>query len=170
MVHVRSDPQPMTDRAAGGEAVGARLRHFSGSAFAWWGRYRSGTIHRQTLRGYVAGLRPIVRSLPQEGSACVCRRTATVCRLLLAIGPSPWTSASAEGVPPHDNAAERALRHGVIWRETSHGTDDEAGSRFLERLLTAVATCRQRGRDALNFLAGCFRASFEGRATPSLLG
>jgi transposase len=36
------------------------------------------------------------------------------------------------------------LRHGVIYRKLSGGTDSEAGSRFVERILSVVATCRQR--------------------------
>ncbi|MBX6316340.1 MAG: transposase, partial [Isosphaeraceae bacterium] len=167
--HLRRDMQSMIDRAAGGEAGGAKLLRFSGSVFAWWPRYQAGVIHRPTLRGYVAGLRPVVRSLLEAGVACTCPWTAKVCRKLLAIEPSLGTFVAAEGVPPHNNAAERALRHGVIWRKTSHGTDGEAGSRYVERVLTVVATCRQRARDVLGFLAACFRARFEGRPAPSLL-
>ena len=147
----------------------AKLLHFSASIFAWWKRFLSGSIHRQTLRGYVAGLRPVVRSLLEQGTACACRWTAKVCRKLLGVERSLWTFAAAEGVPPHNNAAERALRHGVIWRKTSHGTDGEAGSRFVEAMLTVVATCRQRARDVLATLTECFRAGFEGRTAPSLL-
>lgn len=167
--HLRRDLQAMIDRAAGGEAVGAKLLHFSGMIFAWWERRQAGAIHRQTLRGYVAGLRPVVRSLLEEGTRCACRWTAKVCRKLLAIEGSLWTFAAAEGVPPHNNAAERALRHGVIWRKVSGGTDSESGSRYVEGVLTIVATCRQRGRDVLGFLAECFRARFECRPAPSLL-
>jgi transposase len=167
--HLRRDLQAMIDRAAGGEAVGARLPHFSGMIFAWWKRLEAGTIHRQTLRGYVAGLRPIVRSLLEEGTTRVCPWTAKVCRKPLEIERSLWTFAAAEGVPPHNNAAERAPRHGVIWRKVSGGTDSESGSRFVEGVLTIVATCRQRGRDVLGFLTECFRAGFEGRTAPSLL-
>ena len=72
-------------------------------------------------------------------------------------------------MPPHNNAAERALRHGVIWRKTSHGTDSEVGSRYVERMLTTVATCRQRGRDVLDFLTACLRSRIDGTTAPSLL-
>jgi transposase len=58
----------------------------------------------------------------------------------------------------------------VIWRKTSHGTDSEEGSRFVERMLSVVATCRQLGCGVLEFLTGCFRAGLEGRAGPSLIG
>jgi transposase len=168
--HLRRDMQSMIDRAAGGEAVGAKLLHFSGSVFAWWKRHLAGSVHRQTLRSYVAGLRPVVRSLLEDGAACGCAWTAKVCRKLLSAEAHLWTFAAAEGVPPHNNATERALRPGVIWRKTSYGTDSEAGSRFVERMLTVVATCRQRGLGVLGFLTGCLRAWLDGTPAPSLLG
>jgi transposase len=167
--HLRRDMQSMIDRAAGGEAVGARLLRLSDLVFAWWGRHEAGSVHRQTLRSYVAGLRPVVRSLLSDGAACGCAWTAKVCRKLLSAEARLWTFAAAEGVPPHNNAAERALRHGVIWRKTSYGTDGERGSRFVERMLTVVATCRQRGRDVLGFLTTCLRARLDGASAPSLL-
>jgi transposase len=167
--HLRRDFQSMIDRAAGGEAVGAKLLHFSGLVFVWWGRHGAGSVHRQTLRSYVAGLRPVVRSLLTDGAACPCAWTAKVCRKLLSAEATLWTFAVVEGLPPHNNAAERALRHGVIWRKTSHGTDSESGSRFVERMLTAVATCRQRGRDVMAFLTECLRARVGGNTAPSLL-
>jgi transposase len=56
----------------------------------------------------------------------------------------------------------------VIWRKTSHGTDRASGSRFVERMLTVVATCRQRGRDVLGILTACLRARLAGTPAPSL--
>jgi transposase len=167
--HLRRDSQSMIDRAAGGEAVGAKLPHFSGFVFAWWRRHEAGSVARPTLRSYVAGLKPIVRALLESGSACPCAWTAQVCRRLLEGFAHLWTFAAAAGVPPHNNAAERALRHGVIRRRTSHGTDGEPGSRYVERMLTAVATCRQRGHDAPSYLTACLRARLDGTPAPSLL-
>jgi transposase len=168
--HLRRDFQAMIDRAAGGEAVGAKLLHFSGFVFAWWRRHEAGSVHRQTLRSYVAGLRPIVRSLLESGAACGGAWTAKVCRRLLVGERHLWTFAAVAGVPPHNNATERALRHGVIWRRTSYGTDGATGSRFVERVLSVVATCRQRGRGVLEFLTACFRARLDNRPPPSLIG
>ena len=167
--HLRRDFQSMIDRAAGGEAAGAKLLHFSGFVFEWWRRHESGSVARPTLRSYVAGIRPVVRSLLESGAACGCAWTAKVCRRLLAGERHLWTFATAAGVPPHNNAAERALRHGVIWRRTSHGTDGAAGSRYVERMLTVVATCRQRECDVLAFLAACLRARLDATPAPSLL-
>ncbi len=41
-----------------------------------------------------------------------------------------WTFVPIEGVEPTNNGAERAVRHGVIYRKLSGGTKSEAGSRF----------------------------------------
>ena len=81
-----------------------------------------------------------------------------------ACGPSR----GVEGVEPTNNAAERALRHAVIWRRISGGTDSEAGSRFVERMLTVVATCRQQGIGVLDYLTHCFQAGLSGEKPPSL--
>jgi transposase len=167
--HLRRDFQSMIDRGAGGQEVGARLLRSSRFVFAWWRRHESGSVHRQPLRGYVAGLRPVVRLHLEAGAACSCAWTARVCRRLLATEATLWRFASAGGVPPHNNAAERALRHGVIWRKTSFGTDSEAGSRFVERMLTAVETCRQRGRGVRDFLVDCLRAKLNGTHAPPIL-
>ena len=74
-----------------------------------------------------------------------------------------------KGVEPTNNAVERALRHAVIWRRISGGTDSVDGSRFVERMLTVVATCRQQGRNVLDYLTTCFEADCRGQALPSLL-
>ena len=73
------------------------------------------------------------------------------------------------GYEPTNNDAERVLRHAVLWRKSSGGTDSEAGSRFVERMLSVVATCRQQNRNVLEFLTACCRARLDGSEAPSLL-
>jgi transposase len=43
------------------------------------------------------------------------------------------------------------------------------GSRFVERVLSVAATCRQQGRNVLDYLTACFQADREDHAIPSLL-
>jgi transposase len=57
----------------------------------------------------------------------------------------------------------------VLWRKGSFGSDSEAGSRFAERLLTVVATCRQQGRSLLDILVAAGEAALQGTGRPSLL-
>ncbi len=74
-----------------------------------------------------------------------------------------------EGVEPTNNVSKRALRPAVLWRKGSFGCDSEAGSRFAERLLTVVASCRQQGRPLLAFLVAAGEAALLGTAPASLL-
>ena len=57
----------------------------------------------------------------------------------------------------------------MIWRRISGGTDSIEGSRFVERMLTVVATCRQQKRDVLDYLSTCFEAHLRGQKVPSLV-
>ena len=93
------------------------------------------------------------------------RRAPRSCGWRRACGPS----CGFAGVEPTNNAAERAVRHAVIWRRISGGTDSAWGSRFVERMLTVVATCRQQGRNVLEYLTSCFQAARSRQAIPSLL-
>jgi transposase len=82
---------------------------------------------------------------------------------VLQVAVSKYTcEAAAEGVESTNNAAERALRHAVCWRKISYGTNSPAGSRFVERMLTVVATYRQQGYGVLDFLTDSFRAALAG--------
>ena len=71
--------------------------------------------------------------------------------------------------PPTNNAAERAIRHAVIWRKISLGTDSEQGSRFVERMLTVVQTLRMQRRNILDFVAESCQAAIHKVPGPSLL-
>ena len=77
--------------------------------------------------------------------------------------------ARVKGIEPTNNAAERALRFAVIWRRISGGTDSQRGSRFVERTLSVVASCRQQERNVLEYLRSFFDAAHRGQPIPSLL-
>jgi transposase len=72
------------------------------------------------------------------------------------------------GVEPTNNCAERPLRKAVLWRR-SFGTQSEAGSEFVERILTTVTTLRQQHRDVLDFLTTACTAAIRKDPAPSLL-
>jgi transposase len=156
--HLIRDFQAMVDRANLGSPIGEELLCCAQDLFTWWYRVRDGTLMRSTFRQYMRVVRSMVRDQLEAGAMCGCAKTAGTCRELLGLEPALWTFVRVEGVEPTNNAAERALRHAVLWRKTSHGTDSEVGSRFVENILTIVATCRQQGRHVLEYLAGCCRA------------
>ena len=151
--HLRRDFQAMIDRKNDGSKSGEELLSHADILFAHWQKVRDGTRTRRWFERAQAGwLRAEVCLLLERGTACGCAKTAAVCREILAVEASLWTFAGRDGVEPTNNAAERAVRHAVCWRKTSFGTDSERGSRFVERMLTVVASCRRQGRGVLDFL------------------
>ena len=70
---------------------------------------------------------------------------------------------------PTNNSAERALRRAVLWRRRSFGTQSAAGSRFVERILTTVATLRQQQRGVLDYLTTATAVATAGLPIPSLV-
>jgi transposase len=167
--HLRRDFQAMVDRHNPGSTLGDELLLFAEDVFTQWYRVRDGTIQRSTLRKYVDSQRPWFRARLAAGVACGCAKTAAVCRDLLRLEPALWTFTRVDGVEPTNNAVERGFRQAAQWRRTSHGTASEAGSRFVEQVLTVLATCRQQGRDVLEYLTSCCQAYQHGDAPPSLL-
>ena len=167
--HLRRDFKAMIDR--GGEAgeVGQRLMEHSDVLFGWWYRVRDGTLARSSFLLYASWLRPCLMEALQRGVDCGCPKTAGTCRELLSGETHLWTFVRVGGIEPTNNDAERALRHGVIYRKLSGGTDSDHGSRFVERMLTVVATCRQQEINLLDYLTRCYQAQLEGQPAPSLL-
>jgi transposase len=167
--HLRRDFQAMIDRHDEGSAIGTELLRSSDRLFHWWHKYRGGEMAWSTFLGYARPIRWGVRQALSRGAACASEKTAATCRSLLEGEEHLWTFLRVRGIEPTNNAAERALRHAVLWRKMSGGTASEWGSRFVERILTVVATCRQQGRNVLEFLTECFRARLAGDPSPTLL-
>jgi transposase len=167
--HLRRDFQAMIDRGNQGQAVGLALLGQSDRLFHLWHQLKEGELSRADFQAAIKPVRRAVRRLLRRGKACGCGKTAGTCKELLAHEGRLWTFVDACGVEPTNNAGERAERQGVLWRKTSGGTDSREGSRFVERVLTVVATCKQQGKDVLGYLVGCIQSWRHGRAPPSLL-
>ena len=67
------------------------------------------------------------------------------------------------------NAAERALRHAVLWRKSSFGSSSGRGLRTTERLLSVNATARQQQQNVLEFLTQTISAHRSAQPAPLLL-
>lgn len=92
-----------------------------------------------------------------------------MCKNLLELEPAMWTFVSNPDVEPTNNRAERDIRHPVVWRRSSFGTDSPTGSRFVERVLSVVQTCKRQGRRAFEYLTDALTAARNGLAIPRLL-
>jgi transposase len=167
--HLRRDFQAMIDRGGEGATSGRRLLLLSNRLFRHGHRVRDGTLPWSLFQERMSRLRREVKVALLDGSRCSCAKTAATCFEILKVEEGLWTFARVEGIGPTNNAVERALRHAVIWRRISGGTDSVVGSRFVERMLTVVATCRQQGHNILDYLTSCFEADCRHQAIPSLL-
>jgi transposase len=150
--------------------LGTRLLDITTRIFAVWYRFRAAAIDRPTVLAELAPLQAELRDALKDGldppHAVV---AGALCDNLLDSWPALWTFAHVDGVEPTNNAAERALRPAVLWRKGSFGSQSDDGSRFVERILTVAATCKQQGRGLLDFLVAATTAARLGRPPPSLL-
>jgi transposase len=166
--HLRRDFQAMIDRGRPGKAIGERLLHQSNQMFHLWHALKQGKRSRSKFQKAMKPIREAVRQALQDGQKCRCRKTAGTCKELLAHEKWLWTFVDVVGVEPTNNEAERTERHGVLLRKTSGGTDSPRGSRFVERVMTVVHTCRQQGKKVMEYLSECVAAWRHNRAPPSL--
>jgi transposase len=167
--HLRRDFQGLIDRGGESRRVGRELLWISDDLLFFWHRVRDGTWTRRQFQKQLLRIRAEWNAVVVAGRACACAKASGLCAELARLDEALWRFAFVAGVEPTNNAAERALRHAVCWRKTSYGCDSEAGSRFVERILTVVASCRQQGRNVLEYLTGCCESVLHQTASPSLL-
>src|SRR5207248_295255 len=137
--------------------------------FALWHRFCAGEFDRPELQRRLIPLQARLGRLLRRGQKNPDGKAAGLCRELRKWWRALWTFARVDGVEPTNNMSERARRPAVLWRKGSFGSDSAAGSRFAERLLTVVASCRQQKRHLLDFLVAAGDAALRGTAAPSLL-
>lgn len=138
---------------------------------------RDGTCARSEFIESGNEIRATVKALLQEGAdyeiasqeKTPLAKTVRTCRQLLKVEPARGLFVTVEGVEPTNNAAERAIRPAVLWRRTSFGSQSAAGSDFVARMLTVVATLRSQGRNVLEYMTDACHAARFGQPAPSLL-
>lgn len=167
--HLLRDFQALIDAGGQGERIGLRLSEVARKLFHDWHRYRDGTITRNTLCRRVRPLTYPLWEILEDGQRSRHAPTAALCRDLFDRFDQLWMFLDHADVEPTNNAAERALRHAVIWRKLSFGTQSTAGSRFVETMLTVIETCRQQDRDVFAFVTAALARHFAHRRPPSLL-
>ncbi|MEW6332602.1 MAG: IS66 family transposase [Pseudomonadota bacterium] len=167
--HLLRDFQALIDAGGAGKRIGLRLREVARELFGHWQRVRDGTITRETMRRHIHRLKYPLWEILEDGQRCRHAPTAALCRDLFERFDQLWLFLEHSDVEPTNNAAERALRHAVIWRKLSFGTKSAGGSRFVERLLSVIETCRQQDRAVLPFVTQAIERHFAQRNAPSLL-
>lgn len=165
--HLNRDFQALIDSGDGRKKrLGHDLMRPTRKLFRLWARYRDGTLTR-------VGFQRLMKPIRQEIDGLLLRGAFGGIGMAEELSNHRdwlWTFVDVEGVEPTNNASERALRHAVIWRKLSFGTQSAAGSCFVETLLTVVETCRQQSRDVFTFVASAVEASLTHHPAPSLIG
>jgi transposase len=95
--------------------------------------------------------------------------TKNTCKEMLEVEPAMWLFIQKPEVGLTNNEAERALRHAVMWRRVSFGSQSQGGAEMVGRLLTVGMTLKRRGESIHKYMVEACRARNEGRAAPSLL-
>jgi transposase len=167
--HLKREFVAWSERTGETARIGVALLAVEKQLFALWYRVRDGTL---TWADFQVAMQPLmarVQTLLQEGEAGADAKAQGTCRNLRKREAALWTFVWEPGVEPTNNSAERPLRRAVLWRRRSFGTQSEAGSQFVERILTAVTTLRQQRREVLDYLTTACSAAICKTPAPSLL-
>jgi transposase len=113
-------------------------------------------------------LREQFKALLEQGVRGRHKKTSRFAAGLLDEYAALWTFCEVPGIDPTNNAAERALRHGVIIRKIQLGTQSQAGSRWIERICSARETCMLQRRSVLTYLIDAATAAHHRQPIPSL--
>jgi transposase len=168
--HLKRDFQALIDRGDNqAKRLGYDLRRMTCKLFEHWEDYHKGNISRAAFVRRMAPVRREVERLLLRGIASNNKSLVGMCQELYEHRDWLWTFVRDEEVEPTNNAGERALRHAVIWRKLSFGTQSANGSRFVETMLTVIETCRQQRRNAFHYLTTALEAHLAGQPAPSLL-
>lgn len=136
--------------------------------FDLWHQFKAGQLDRPTLQSKMLPVQTELRRLLEKGQELPLAKAQTFCQNVLALWPALWRFLEVEGLEPTNNAAERALRHAVLWRKGCFGTQSDTGTQFVARILTVVETCRQQKLHVLTFLTASVQAYLSGRPAPNL--
>src|SRR5882724_2875462 len=139
--HLKRDFQALVDHPDRQVSrLGHDLMRCTRELFRHWSRCRDGTITRAGMLRLMRPIRHKVEGFLLRGMFSGNPEIKGMCRELYNHREWLWTFLDVEGVEITNNASERALRHAVIWRKLSFGTQSSQGSEFVAKILTVVET------------------------------
>jgi transposase len=169
LAHVLRDFIALGERGGAPGRLGRKLTHQLTDVFATLNAPGRDRGDLATLAADTQPARDRIGELLAQGARCRDLKTSRFASGLLAHQRALWTFTRLPGVPATNNASERALRHAVMWRKTSYGTQTDHGDRLVERLLTLRETSRLQGRRMHEYLTAAITADLHGQPIPALL-
>ena len=167
--HLERDFQGWVDRNEGAAPLGCALLRQVRRLFRLYEQRKSGELPYECYLRRMERMQCKVRKLLTSVTDCGDWRAARTAQDLLHREKALWTFVYVEELEPTNNLSERALRPAVCMRKASNGTYSAAGSRFVERMLTAVTTLMRQGRNVLEYLTTAVQAWLRGEVAPSLV-
>lgn len=167
--HLKRDFNAVSEMSDRLGEIGAELHGLATQILRLRARVRDGTLQWKTFQNRMPPLMADVEKLLAEG-ALYEGALAGKCRAIFKQRKHLWTFVERKAVEPTNNHAERVVRQGVLWRKSSFGTQSERGARYVERVLTAGATCRLQGRSVIEFMREACLCHTRNLTAPSLIG
>ena len=169
LAHLLRDFTALGERAGAPGRLGRKLKRALSVVFQTLNAPGRDAADLTALRGDLQSTRDHLCDLLAQGARSRDPKTSRFCAGLLDHETALWTFSRLPGVPATNNAAERALRHAVMWRKTSYGTQTDHGDRLVERLLTMRETCRLQGRRLHDYLTTAITADLHRQPIPAPL-
>lgn len=166
--HLKRDFKALSEAKGNMGRIGSELFSLTRQILHMRKRVRDGTLLWQTFQRRMEPLIKRVETLLEKGADSG-EPLAGQCRRIFNQRQYLWTFVYDERVEPTNNQAERTIRQAVLWRKGSFGTQSERGARYVERILTACATCRLQGRSVIEYVRDACRCHLNGVPVPSLI-
>lgn len=168
--HLKRDFQKISERLDAPGRIGNALLKTYNQLFSFWKtEFKEELKISKKQKKRLRYLKNKMLKWLAAGVHCGHDKTARTCDNILELQHSLWHFFDEKDIPPTNNHAERQLRPLVISKKLTFGTQSNRGSRFIERIFTAVTSCRQQGRDVLGFVTTAIQKYFLGEKAPSLM-
>ncbi len=167
--HLIRDFVKWSQRSGDSQQIGDALLFQCKRMFEWWNRLKQGKINRQQFQIVMKPIRKKILELMQTATLSDDHKMAAMAKNMLKFKKALFTFVDIERIEPTNNFAELTIRPYVLWRKKSFGSRSERGNRYIERMCTTVASCRQQSRNVLDFLTSALQAHLLQTEAPSLL-
>lgn len=166
--HLKRDFKAISEAKGEIGKIGQELYGLAKKILKMRKRVRDGTLLWRTFQNRMPPLMARVEELLEQAGKCKSALSGK-CRRIIKHRKYLWTFVHDPDVEPTNNAAERVVRQGVLWRKSSFGTQSERGACYVERILTVCATCRLQGRSIIEYLREACRCHLNDIPVPSLI-
>jgi transposase len=166
--HLIRNLRGLAQRAGPAKEWAERCLLESEKLFKVWHRFKGEEVSRAELIELVEPIRAKFKSQLQAGTTLSDGKVKAFSREVLKLEERLYLFVKEPGVEPTNNAAEQALRCGVIWRKKCFGNQRDWGEGFVARVLSVRATSQKQGLNFLNYLSECLEAHWFKTPAPSL--